>query len=152
MNLRSTAFEAGETIPERFTCEGKDISPPLMWNEVPQGTQSLVLICDDPDSSNKVWSHWVLYNIPADQKQLMEGIEPIGHLPDGMVQGRNDFGNFGYGGPCPTLGETHRYYWRLYALDVPCDLGPGATRTQIFDWMEGHKLDSSELMVRFTRP
>jgi Raf kinase inhibitor-like YbhB/YbcL family protein len=151
MKLRSTAFEAGETIPEQFTCEGKDISPPLMWNDVPQGTQSLVLICDDPDSSNKVWSHWVLYNIPADQRQLMEGIEPVGELPGGMVQGRNDFGQFGYGGPCPTIGETHRYYWRLYALDVPCDLGPGATRAQIFDWMEGHKLDSSELMARFAR-
>lgn len=151
MQLTSTAFKAGETIPVRFTCEGQDISPPLAWIGVPQGTQSLALICDDPDSSNKPWSHWVLYNIPADQRELTEGIEPIGQLPEGGLQGRNDFGEIGYGGPCPSIGETHRYYWRLYALDTPCDLGPGATRAQLIDWMQGHKLDTSDLMARFTR-
>ena len=151
MQLTSTAFEAGETIPARFTCEGEDISPPLTWNDVPSGTQSLALICDDPDSSNGVWSHWVLYNIPANQSELIEGIKPIGQLPEGGLQGRNDFGEIGYGGPCPTIGETHRYYWRLYALDAPCDLGPGATRAQLIDWMQDHKLGTSELMARFNR-
>ena len=151
MQLTSTAFEAGETIPTRFTCEGEDISPPLTWNDIPSGTQSLALICDDPDSSNGIWSHWVLYNIPADQSDLQEGIKPIGQLPEGGLQGRNDFGEIGYGGPCPTIGETHRYYWRLYALDAPCDLGPGATRAQLIDWIQDHKLDTSELMARFNR-
>jgi Raf kinase inhibitor-like YbhB/YbcL family protein len=151
MQLKSSAFEPGGTIPERYSCDGQNVSPPLTWDDVPQEAQSLAVICDDPDSSGGVWSHWVIYNIPVDKRELVEGIELSGQLPWGGIQGRNDFGKIGYGGSCPALQETHRYYWRLYALDAPCDLGERATRAQIFDWMKDQKLASSEWMAHLAR-
>ncbi|MFZ6030139.1 MAG: YbhB/YbcL family Raf kinase inhibitor-like protein [Chloroflexota bacterium] len=151
MKLTSTAFEAGGAIPPRYTCQGEDLSPPLDWNTVPDGTKSLVLICDDPDAPNGPFSHWVLYDIPPEQLGLAEGIPPKGRLDFGGAQGRNDFGTVGYGGPCPPIGETHRYYWRLYALDAPCELLQGATRAQVFDWIHDHLLEQTELVGTFTR-
>ena len=151
MNLTSKAFEAGEMIPIKYTCQGENVSPPLEWTKVPKEAKSLALICDDPDASSSFgpFSHWVVYDIPADRSQLEEGIERDGRLPEGGLQGRNDFGNIGYGGPCPPRGETHRYYWRLFALDEPCELGPGATRQQVLDWAINHTIEQSELVAQF---
>jgi Raf kinase inhibitor-like YbhB/YbcL family protein len=98
-----------------------------------------------------MWSHWVLYDIPPDRQELSEGLEPEGRFSWGGVQGRNDFGDVGYGGPCPPVGETHRYFWRLYALDAPCALGAGATRAQLLDWAHDHTLGVAELMGQFAR-
>mgnify|MGYP006302997365 CR=1 FL=1 len=149
--LTSTAFDAGESIPLKHTCEGQDVSPPLAWEGAPSEAEELVLICDDPDAPNGTWSHWVLYHIPAGQSSLPEGVPAMAELPWGGVQGRNNFGNIGYGGPCPPRGSTHRYYFRLYALDQALDMPSGATRQQVLDRMEGHILGKTELMGRFTR-
>ena len=151
MDLTSNAFDAGGTIPARYTCDGENHSPDLAWSSVPPEAQSLVLIFDDPDSPNGPWSHWVLYNIPPDQGALSEGVQHGGQLPWGGVQGRNDFGDVGYGGPCPSHGSTHRYFFRLYALGEKLDLTPGATRAQIMDRIHDQVLDSTELMARYTR-
>jgi Raf kinase inhibitor-like YbhB/YbcL family protein len=152
LELTSAAFELGETIPSQYTCEGKDVSPPLAWRGVPRRAQSLVLVCDDPDSRNGPWSHWVLYDIPADRDGLEENVPPDGHLSWGGVQGRNDFGNPGCGGPCPSPpGSAHHYYFRLYALDEALRLPPGATRQQVLDRIRGHILDQTELMGLYAR-
>lgn len=152
LELTSTAFGAGESIPIRYTCDGEDVSPPLAWRGVPPGAQSLVLICDDPDSRNGPWSHWVLYDIPADKGGLQEDVPPDARLPWGGAQGRNDFGNSGYGGPCPSPpGATHHYYFRLYALDEVLNLPPGAARQRVLDRIKGHILNRTELMGTYTR-
>ncbi len=151
MTLISEAFEPGETIPDRYTCEGDDVSPPLKWREVPPEAESLVLICDDPDAPGGTWSHWVLYDLPSGKSSLDEGISPDPELPDGGVHGRNGFGHLGYGGPCPPRGEMHHYYFRLYALNEKLDLPPGATRSQVLDRVEGHTLAKTELMGQYQR-
>ncbi len=151
MNLTSTAFEAGETIPARYTCEAENVSPPLNWQSLPAGAQSLVLICDDPDASNGPWSHWVLYDIPIDVDELAEGLPREGRLPWGGAQGRNDMGNVGYDGPCPPYGSPHRYYFRLYAVDETLELTPGATRAQVLERIHDHVVGQTELMGRYAR-
>ena len=149
--LTSEAFASGGTIPTQYTCEGADISPPLMWEGAPDDVQSFALICDDPDAPNGTWSHWVLYNIPPAKESLAEDIPGDAELPWGGVHGRNDFGDLGYGGPCPPPGPAHRYYFRLYALDMKIDLPAGATRQQVIDWMRGHIITETELVGRFAR-
>jgi hypothetical protein len=147
MDMLSTAFNSGDTIPDRFTCRGLNISPPLEWDQVPPEAGSLVLIMDDPDAPSGLFVHWVLYNIPPELQGLPEGI-----TPDGDIRvGRSSFGQGGYGGPCPPKGGTHRYYFRLYALDQKLDLGNGATRTQVVDAMQKHILAQTELMGLFGR-
>ena len=133
MTLTSLAFKQDGQIPSKYTCEGDDISPPLAWNEVPEGTKSLVLIVDDPDAPDPkapklVWVHWVVYNIPPDVKSLPENASKAG-LPQGTAVGLNDFKKTGYGGPCPPIGR-HRYFHKLYALDTTLDLRQ-ATKSQI---------------------
>lgn len=152
LTLRSAAFNAGDMIDPHYTCDGEDVSPPLSWTGVPEGTKSLALICDDPDAPRGTWSHWVLYNIPPDKSELPEGVPPEGRLTWGAMQGRNDFGNLGYGGPCCPRGSTHRYFFHLYALDVALDdLRPGLTRQQLLDRIQGHILDQTQLMGRYSR-
>jgi Raf kinase inhibitor-like YbhB/YbcL family protein len=151
MELTSKAFDAGQEIPARYTCDGEDISPPLKWRNVPREVESLALVLDDPDSPSGRWSHWVVYDIPPEVRELDEDVPPEGRLPWGGSQGRNDFGELGYGGPCPGGGETHRYYFRLYALDAPCKLAMGATRAQLLEWAHDHTLAETELMGRFRR-
>ncbi|WP_375539815.1 YbhB/YbcL family Raf kinase inhibitor-like protein [Cylindrospermum sp. FACHB-282] len=150
MKLASSAFENNGLIPAQYTCDGADISPPLIWDEVPRETQSLALIVDDPDAPGKIFVHWVVYDIPPTAGQLPEQISSIKTLPNGGVQGKNDFGKFGYGGPCPPSG-IHRYFFRLYALDQKLRLAAGASKNQILAAMEGHVLASSELIGRYKR-
>jgi Raf kinase inhibitor-like YbhB/YbcL family protein len=149
--MSSAAFPAEGDIPQPYTCDGADISPPLEWAAPPQGTQSLALIADDPDAPSKTWVHWVLYDLPPDQRALAEGVPQQENLPEGGLQGKNDFKKVGYGGPCPPKGKPHRYYFRLYALDTKLGLSPGATKSQVLEAMAGHVLAQAELMGRYGR-
>jgi len=150
IKVKSEAFEEGGMIPKKYTCDGEDASPPLSWTGVPEGTEALALICDDPDAPVGTWVHWVIFNIPPDTTGLSENIPPERVLESGARQGRNDFGNIGYGGPCPPRG-THRYYFKLYALDKKVDLEPGATKDELLKAMEGHVLAEGRLMGRYKR-
>lgn len=151
LKLESPAFSPGGDIPRQYTCDGPDLSPPLRWSDPPADTQSLALICDDPDAPARTWVHWVLYRIPPSARELPEGVPKEEELADGSRQGRNDFRKIGYGGPCPPRGPKHRYYFRLYALDVVPDLPAGATKAQLLEAMEGHILAQGELMGRYGR-
>ncbi len=150
MKLTSPAFEEGGKIPPQYTCDGKDISPPLQWSEVPAGTKSFALICDDPDAPMGTWVHWVIFNIPDSVRQLPEAVPTTEHLKDGSMQGTNDFKRSGYGGPCPP-GGTHRYYFKLYALDTVLNLKAGATKAQLLEAMKGHILAEAQLMGKYGR-
>jgi Raf kinase inhibitor-like YbhB/YbcL family protein len=150
MQLTSPAFEPNGLIPPKYTCDGQDLSPPLAWHTVPETAQSLVLICDDPDAPRGTFVHWVMYNLPTSLMALPEGI-PLGlSLEQGGLQGKNDFGKIGYGGPCPPSG-THRYYFTLYALDQPLALNSGATKQQVLQAISGHELAKTQLMGRYHR-
>ncbi len=148
--LTSTAFKEGETIPKKYTCDGPDISPPLEWESAPANTGSLALIAEDPDAPMGTWVHWVVYDIPPNVSELAENIPPEKTLPDGAVQGKNDFRNIGYGGPCPPSG-THRYYFRLYALDTKLNLPPGSTKFDLVKAMQGHIVSEAQLMGKYSR-
>jgi hypothetical protein len=152
LELTSDAFTNGQSIPAKYACTGKDISPALAWNEPPAGTQSFALIMDDPDAPGGTWVHWVLFNIPADTRDLSEDLPITGKNvdPNAIYVGNNSWGKAGYGGPCPPSG-THRYYFKLYALDRTIDLLPGATRQQVLKEMEGHILAQAELMGTFSK-
>lgn len=150
MELKSLVFDAGGSIPKKYTCDGPDLSPPLIWNTVPDRTQSLALICDDPDAPMGVWVHWVIFNLPADARDLPEGVPPQKMLPNGAKQGINDFRRIGYGGPCPPSGE-HRYFFKLFALDAKLDLEAGAKKADLLKAMEGHILSESKLMGKYRR-
>lgn len=145
MQLTSPAFAPGGPVPSRYTCDGEDVSPPLAWDGVPEGAESLALIVDDPDAPGKIWVHWVLYALPPEMTGLEEGA-----VPAGAREGMTDFGRTGYGGPCPPSG-THRYDFTLYALDARLDLPPGATKSQLLEAMEGHVLAKSGLQGRYAR-
>jgi len=152
MELTSSAFAEGTEIPKKYTCDAEDISPPLSWTAPPQGTASLVLICDDPDAPVGTWVHWVLYGLPADARHLAEGVPPTEITAGGAKQGRNDFGRIGYGGPCPPRGPAHRYFFKLYAVDMDLTLGPGATKAEVLKAIEGHVLAETQYMGRYKRP
>jgi Raf kinase inhibitor-like YbhB/YbcL family protein len=123
MHVSSTAFQDGTAIPKQFSGDGKDVSPPLRWSEVPAETMSFALICDDPDAPrNDPWVHWVLFNLPGNARGLGEAVPAQGKFVNGALQGKNDFGNLGYGGPAPPRGKPHRYFFKLYALDAPLSL------------------------------
>ena len=148
--LTCPAFTDGAAIPAVYTCEGRDVSPPLAWTEPPSGTKSCVLISDDPDAPGKTWVHWVVYNLPATARGLPEAYPPDGERPDGTSQGMTDFGRPGYGGPCPPSG-THHYEFRLYALDTVLDLHAGATKSQVETAMQGHVLAQARLVGTYRR-
>lgn len=152
LTLRSPAFEAGGAIPVKYTCDGENVSPPLEWQGMPDGTETLVLIFDDPDASTGPggpFAHWVIYNIPNDTWRLYENYDP--ERLEGAAQGKNSFGNTWYEGPCPPREERHQYYFRLYALDTRLDIPAGPTREQIIDFMKGHILEHTEMMAHFSR-
>ena len=148
--LKSAAFSEGGWIPEKYTCDGDNVSPPLEWSGLPAGTASLALICDDPDAPMGTWVHWVVFNIPPETDGLPENVPPERELKQGGLQGINDFRKIGYGGPCPP-GGTHRYFFKLYALDCWLDLPAGITKAQLMAAMEGHILDQAVLMGRYSR-
>ncbi len=150
IKVTSTAFDESGMIPEKYTCDGMDISPQLAWANVPDGTKSFALICDDPDAPMGTWVHWVIYDIPANIRELKENIPVKEKLDNGAKQGKNDWRNIGYGGPCPP-GGTHRYYFKLYALDTELNLEPGNTKAELLKAMEGHILDQGELMGKYKR-
>lgn len=150
INIESPAFKNGELIPLKYTCDGENISPALRWDEVPEGTKSLVLICDDPDAPIGDWVHWIIYNIPPETRELKENIKPVKILNDGSIHGLNDWKKFGYCGPCPPSG-VHRYYFKIYALDILLPFEPGATKKQLLDTMKGHILAQGELMGKYQR-
>ena len=149
--ISSTAFSNGETIPKKFTCDGPDVSPQLRWKEAPAATRSFALIMDDADAPTGIWVHWVLYNLPANTREMPEGMEKQEQLATGALQGRNDFRKIGYGGPCPPPGTPHRYYFKLYALDTKLNLKAGATKPDLERAMKGHILSKTELMGRYGR-
>ncbi|HEY4681861.1 MAG TPA: YbhB/YbcL family Raf kinase inhibitor-like protein [Candidatus Acidoferrales bacterium] len=151
LKLTSTAFQPGATIPEKFTCDGPDVSPALAWADPPAGTHSFALIMDDPDAPVGTWVHWVLYDLPANTRELAEGVPKQEELPSRARQGRNDFRKIGYGGPCPPSGPAHRYFFKLYALDSKTNLKPGATKAELEKAMKGHILAQAELMGRYQR-
>ncbi len=150
MKIESTAFEPNGFIPPEYTCDGEDISPSLSWDEPPAGTQSLTLICDDPDAPGKTWVHWVVYNLPPTTRSLSSNIPAGDNLAHGGCQGINDFRKVQYGGPCPP-GGIHRYFFKIYALDTELDLKPGATKAQVEAAMKGHILAQAELIGRYSR-
>ena len=150
MKLISSAFDEGAMIPLKYTCDDRDVSPPLEWSQVPEGTKTFALICDDPDAPIGTWVHWVVFNLAEDMKSLAENIPSSEQLPDGGKQGRNDFRRIGYGGPCPP-GGTHRYYFKLYALDSELSLKAGCTKAELLAAMEGHILAECQLMGRYSR-
>ena len=150
IKITSTAFDEGGMIPRRYTCDGEDVSPPLAWTGVPEGTKSLALICDDPDAPVGTWVHWVLFNLPAGINGLPANVPSDKVIENGGRHGMNDFRKFGYGGPCPP-GGTHRYYFKLYALDTEINLDAGITKAQLLKAMEGHILAQGQLMGRYKR-
>ena len=150
MTITSTAFTGGEPIPVKYSCKGEDISPPLTWSGAPAGTVSFALICDDPDAPIGTWVHWIYFDIPASVNSLPEAF-PAGAAPDiGGIQGRNSWKRNDYGGPCPP-GGTHRYFFKLYALDTTLGLGPGADKKKVERAMEGHILAEAQLMGTFRK-
>ncbi len=150
IKVTSTAFEESGMIPAKYTCDGEDISPPLKLESVPEGTRSIALIADDPDAPMGTFVHWVLFNLPADTRELAENMPKKERLENGAIQGETDFGKKkeGYGGPCPPSG-THRYYFKVYALDAMLDLGPDAKKKDVEKAMEGHILAQGQLMGQY---
>jgi len=137
-------------IPKKYTCDGPDASPPLNWSDVPAKAKSLALIVDDPDAPMGTWVHWVAWNIPPDARSLDEGVPKKDSLPNGMKQGTTDFRSIGYGGPCPPSG-THRYFFKLYALDTALNLPPSTTKKDLERAMQGHVLRQVELIGKYAR-
>jgi Raf kinase inhibitor-like YbhB/YbcL family protein len=150
IKITSPAFEQGGMIPSKYTADGQNVSPPLKWEAVPEGTASIALICDDPDAPVGVWVHWVMWNMPPDTKELSENVPTDTKLPDGAIQGITDFRRHGYGGPAPPSG-THRYFFKIYALDTKLDLPESSTKADLVKAMEGHILAEGELMGKYKR-
>ena len=144
MKLTSSAFQNNVQIPSEFTCDGDDLSPPLSISEVPSNAKSLVLINDDPDAPVGTWDHWVVFNIPPSTRQIAKGTEPDG------TAGKNSWGRTGYGGPCPPSG-THRYLFKLYALDTTLNLPESSTKKELERAMQGHIIGQAQLMGTYKR-
>lgn len=146
LTLSSSAFEPGQTIPKKYTCDGENLSPPLTINGIPEGTQSLALIVDDPDAPAGTWVHWVVLNIPPQFDEI-----PEGSTPPSSLQGKNDFGDEKWGGPCPPPGPEHRYFFKLYALDSLLELEKGVNKPLLEEAMAGHILAQTELIGHYGR-
>ena len=147
MELTSAAFQDRGTMPSRHTCDGQDISPTLSWSGVPAGTQSFAVILDDPDVPAGAFTHWVIFNIPADMLELEEAIPDSPQLANGAQQGENGFGSVGYRGPCPPSGASHHYHFTIYALDITLELTASVTKAQLLNAMQGHVLAQGELVA-----
>lgn len=150
LEIRSPAFPEGGSIPSQYTCDGKDLSPPLAWSGVPPGARSFALVCNDPDAPSGDWVHWVFFDVPSSSTGLPEGVPPRDEIAGGGRQGKNDFRKVGYGGPCPPVG-THRYVFTLYALDRELALAAGVTKAQLSAAMKGHVLAEGRLTGKYSR-
>lgn len=150
ITLSGSTLTAGR-VPRESTCDGNDASPRLSWSAPPNGTQSLALTVSDPDASGGTFTHWVIFNLPPGSNGLPQGVPKRGQLSDGSLQGRNDFGKIGYGGPCPPHGNSHRYVFSLFALDRNLDAIAGSDRSQVESAMNGHILTRAELTARYDR-
>lgn len=150
MQLTSTAFAEGQSIPAKYTCTGKNFSPLLRWTGAPPATKSFVLIADDPDAPAGIWVHWVLFDLPLGSVELPEDLAKSQHVA-GATQGLNDFKHLGYGGPCPPPGKPHRYFFKLYALDTTLGLKPGSSKKDVEHAMEKHILAQGQLMGTYQR-
>jgi Raf kinase inhibitor-like YbhB/YbcL family protein len=150
IKITSPAFDDGGLIPKKYTCDGGNVLPPLRWDAVPPGTESIAIICEDPDAPSGVWVHWILFNLPAECRELTENLPDDETLPDGTRQGVNDFGSIGYGGPCPPWG-IHRYFFRIFALDHQLDIVHLVDKDVLKLAMEGHILAAGQLMGRYQR-
>jgi len=151
ISVFAEGFNEGGIIPDEFTCNGKDISPSISWKGIPAGTKSITLIMDDPDCSEGTFVHWVIYNMPAHTRNLPKGIPSDKTFADGSMQGMTDFGQSGYGGPCPPSGKTHRYFFKVYALDMKLNLPAGASKNQVESAMKGYILAYGVLMGTYKR-
>ncbi|HEY2154695.1 MAG TPA: YbhB/YbcL family Raf kinase inhibitor-like protein [Isosphaeraceae bacterium] len=155
MTIRSDAFDDGRPIPRRYTEDGEDLSPPLEWSGVPEGTRELALVVDDPDAPRaEPWVHWVLYKVPSDVRSLPEGLPrtPTLSVPSGAMQGKNSWGTVGYRGPAPPRGHgTHHYHFRLYALDAPLAAAPGLEKAGLIKAMDGHVIAGTETIGTYER-
>jgi Raf kinase inhibitor-like YbhB/YbcL family protein len=152
MRLTSAAFEEGGMLSSHYTCDGAGMSPPLGWGDVPDGTLSFALLCEDPDAPRGVFTHWVLYNLPAGSRELAEDVPKNAALSTGARQGTNSFGDVGYGGACPPPGDrVHRYIFKLFALDTDLTLEPGARKEQVLDAMRDHVLAEAQLTGKYKR-
>jgi len=151
ITVTSTVFAAGKPIPVKYTGQGENISPDLVWSGAPASVKSYVLICDDPDASAGTWVHWTMWNIPPTSTGLAQGVASDATLPDGSVQGATSSGRRGYGGPMPPKGNAHHYYFRVYALDTMLSLASSANRAQLDAAMRGHVLSQGQLMGTYQR-
>ena len=149
--ISSSAFSNGSSIPKKFTCDGPDVSTQLAWTEAPAATKSFALLVDDPDAPVGNWNHWTMWNLPATQHGVAEGINKDARLSDGTEQGRNDFGKTGYNGPCPPPGKPHRYYFKVFALDARLAIEAGARKKELETAINGHILGHAEWMGRYGR-
>jgi len=149
--LTSSAFASGTAVPDKYTCKGEDISPPLEWSGAPDKVATYAIVMDDPDAPSGTWVHWLIWNFPPSGSSMSADTPRLRNFDDGGRQGRNSFGKIGYNGPCPPPGQTHRYFFRIYALDQKLDLQAGATRAQLDAAMKGHVLAQSEYMGTFHR-
>jgi len=151
MALLSLAFANSGRVPERFTGDGPDLSPPLKWEGVPAGARAFALIMDDPDAPVGTWVHWVVYDLPDDARGLAEGIGKGAALPAGAKEGKNSWGRNGYGGPSPPPGKPHRYFFKLFALSAPTGLKAGASKEELLKAMEGKTLADAQLLGTYGR-
>lgn len=152
IQITSAAFHEGEVIPEQYTCDGDNVSPPLRWGRLPKDSQSLALICEDPDAPSGTFVHWLIFNLPPIVSDLPEALPATETLEEtGAIQGRNDFNNIGYDGPCPPPSNSHRYFFRLYALDTKLQLRAGATKREFERAIEGRILAEGHLMGTYQR-
>lgn len=151
ITITSAAFQAGHTIPDECTCKGANTSPPLEWTGVPAGAKSLALICEDPDAPSGTWTHWVIYDIPTAVTGLPAKTPTTSTLPTGANQGMNDFKRMGYSGPCPPPGKVHRYFFKIYALDMEIALKPGATKDMVMRAMSGHIIGEGQIAGTYQR-
>lgn len=154
LTISSPSFQSDQPIPAKHSCEGDDASPALKWSGAPEGTESFALICDDPDAPGGVWTHWVIYGIPATTSELPEGVAKTDTVAalGGAKQGVNSFGRVGYGGPCPPRGHgAHHYHFKVFALKGAVDLPPRASRSQLERAMRGHILAQGDLVGTYER-
>jgi Raf kinase inhibitor-like YbhB/YbcL family protein len=150
LKIVSAAFKDGQAIPRQYTCDGVNVSPPLEWSGMPADAKTVAIVCDDRDAPAGTWVHWVLYNLPADNIGIVESMPAAENLVAGGFQGTNDFQKIGYGGPCPPSG-THRYFFKIYAVDGELPLKAGATKAELEKAMEGHVVGQAQLLGTFGR-